>query len=246
MELSTSTFVEGVLKDGDGKEIEKQNRHERSMYVSLAKDTTYYMYMKVPSSLCTQIQVSAEKLALPVEITVSLKKTSYAAELTQMWEVQPKFTIKYDDETSETATEDSIVSGWGLGYYLENTQDKNVINDRAACIPAGTWTCAPELYTNERDEEILKDVLQVNTYGPEITAESQKIDISKLEKIKENVPVSVPETKQTFYKVVADADQSYKLEMPDGVTAKFYEWNETEGLKTINRDSVHIGTKTRI
>ena len=243
-ELSTSTFVEGVLKDGDGKEIEKQNRHERSMYVSLAKDTTYYMYMKVPSSLCTQIQVSAEKLALPVEITVSLKKTSYAAELTQMWEVQPKFTIKYDDETSETATEDSIVSGWGLGYYLENTQDKNVINDRAACIPAGTWTCAPELYTNERDEEILKDVLQVNTYGPEITAESQKIDISKLEKIKENVPVSVPETKQTFYKVVADADQSYKLEMPDGVTAKFYEWNETEGLKTINRDSVHIGTKT--
>ena len=32
--------------------------------------------------------------------------------------------------------------------------------------------------------------------------------------------------------------------MPDGVTAKFYEWNETEGLKTINRDSVHIGTKT--
>ena len=243
-ELSTSTFVEGVLKDGDGKEIEKQNRHERSMYVSLAKDTTYYMYMKVPSSLCTQIQVSAEKLALPVEITVSLKKTSYAAELTQMWEVQPKFTIKYDDETSETATEDSIVSGWSLGYYLENTQDKNVINDRAACIPAGTWTCAPELYTNERDEEILKDVLQVNTYGPEITAESQKIDISKLEEIKENVPVSVPETKQTFYKVVADADQSYKLEMPDGVTAKFYEWNETEGLKTINRDSVHIGTKT--
>ena len=243
-ELSTSTFVEGVLKDGDGKEIEKQNRHERSLYVSLAKDTTYYMYMKVPSSLCTQIQVSAEKLALPVEITVSLKKTSYAAELTQMWEVQPKFTIKYDDETSETATEDSIVSGWGLGYYLENTQDKNVINDRAACIPAGTWTCAPELYTNERDEEILKDVLQVNTYGPEITAESQKIDISKLEEIKENVPVSVPETKQTFYKVVADADQSYKLEMPDGVTAKFYEWNETEGLKTINRDSVHIGTKT--
>ena len=243
-ELSTSTFVEGVLKDGDGKEIEKQNRHERSMYVSLAKDTTYYMYMKVPSSLCTQIQVSAEKLALPVEITVSLKKTSYAAELTQMWEVQPKFTIKYDDETSETATEDSIVSGWSLGYYLENTQDKNVINDSAACIPAGTWTCAPKLYTNERDEEILKDVLQVNTYGPEITAESQKIDISKLEEIKENVPVSVPETKQTFYKVVADADQSYKLEMPDGVTAKFYEWNETEGLKTINRDSVHIGTKT--
>lgn len=49
-ELSTSTFVEGVLKDGDGKEIEKQNRHERSMYVSLVKDTTYYMYMKVPSS----------------------------------------------------------------------------------------------------------------------------------------------------------------------------------------------------
>ena len=241
-ELSTSTFVEGVLKDGDGKEIEKQNRHERSMYVSLAKDTTYYMYMKVPSSLCTQIQVSAEKLALPVEITVSLKKTSYAAELTQMWEVQPKFTIKYDDETSETATEDSIVSGWGLGYYLENTQDKNVINDRAACIPAGTWTCAPELYTNERDEEILKDVLQVNTYGPEITAESQKIDISKLEEIKENVPVSVPETKQTFYKVVADADQSYKLEMPDGVTAKFYKWDE--GLKTINGDSVYLETGT--
>ena len=242
-ELSTSTFVEGVLKDGDGKEIEKQNRHERSMYVSLAKDTTYYMYMKVPSSLCTQIQVSAEKLALPVEITVSLKKTSYAAELTQMWEVQPKFTIKYDDETSETATEDSIVSGWGLGYYLGNSQG-DAIYSRMDYIPAGTWICAPELYTNERDEEILKDVLQVNTYGPEITAESQKIDISKLEEIKENVPVSVPETKQTFYKVVADADQSYKLEMPDGVTAKFYEWNETEGLKTINRDSVHIGTKT--
>lgn len=80
-ELSTSTFVEGVLKDGDGKEIEKQNRHERSMYVSLAEDTTYYMYMTVQSSLCTQIQVSAEKLALPVEITVSLKKTSYTAEL---------------------------------------------------------------------------------------------------------------------------------------------------------------------
>ena len=242
-ELSTSTFVEGVLKDGDGKEIEKQHRHERSMYVSLAKDTTYYMYMKVPSSLCTQIQVSAEKLALPVEITVSLKKTSYAAELTQMWEVQPKFTIKYDDETSETATEDSIVSGWGLGYYLGNSQG-DAIYSRMDYIPAGTWICAPELYTNERDEEILKDVLQVNTYGPEITAESQKIDISKLEEIKENVPVSVPETKQTFYKVVADADQSYKLEMPDGVTAKFYEWNETEGLKTINRDSVHIGTKT--
>ena len=242
-ELSTSTFVEGVLKDGDGKEIEKQNRHERSMYVSLAKDTTYYMYMKVPSSLCTQIQVSAEKLALPVEITVSLKKTSYAAELTQMWEVQPKFTIKYDDETSETATEDSIVSGWGLGYYLGNSQG-DAIYSRTDYIPAGTWICAPELYTNERDEEILKDVLQVNTYGPEITAESQKIDISKLEEIKENVPVLVPETKQTFYKVVADADQSYKLEMPDGVTAKFYEWNETEGLKTINRDSVHIGTKT--
>ena len=242
-ELSTSTFVEGVLKDGDGKEIEKQNRHERSMYVSLAKDTTYYMYMKVPSSLCTQIQVSAEKLALPVEITVSLKKTSYAAELTQMWEVQPKFTIKYDDETSETATEDSIVSGWGLGYYLGNSQG-DAIYSRMDYIPAGTWICAPKLYTNERDEEILKDVLQVNTYGPEITAESQKIDISKLEEIKENVPVSVPETKQTFYKVVADADQSYKLEMPDGVTAKFYEWNETEGLKTINRDSVHIGTKT--
>ena len=241
-ELSTSTFVEGVLKDGDGKEIEKQNRHERSMYVSLAEDTTYYMYMTVQSSLCTQIQVSAEKLALPVEITVSLKKTSYTAELTQMWEVQPKFTIKYDDETSETATEDSIVSGWGLGYYLENTQDKNVINDRAACIPAGTWTCAPELYTNERDEEILKDVLQVNTYGPEITAESQKIDISKLEEIKENVPVSVPETKQTFYKVVADADQSYKLEMPDGVTAKFYKWDE--GLKNINGDSVYLETGT--
>ena len=234
--------MEGVLKDGDGKEIEKQNRHERSMYVSLAKDTTYYMYMKVPSSLCTQIQVSAEKLALPVEITVSLKKTSYAAELTQMWEVQPKFTIKYDDETSETATEDSIVSGWSLGYYLENTQDKNVINDSAACIPAGTWTCAPKLYTNERDEEILKDVLQVNTYGPEITAESQKIDISKLEEIKENVPVSVPETKQTFYKVVADADQSYKLEMPDGVTAKFYKWDE--GLKNINGDSVYLETGT--
>ncbi len=242
-ELSTSTFVEGVLKDGDGKEIEKQNRHERSMYVSLAKDTTYYMYMKVPSSLCTQIQVSAEKLALPVEITVSLKKTSYAAELTQMWEVQPKFTIKYDDETSETATEDSIVSGWGLGYYLGNSQG-DAIYSRMDYIPAGTWICAPELYTNERDEEILKDVLQVNTYGPEITAESQKIDISKLEEIKENVPVSVPETKQTFYKVVADADQSYKLEMPDGVTAKFYEWDETEGLKTINGDSVHLGTKT--
>ena len=241
-ELSTSTFVEGVLKDGDGKEIEKQNRHERSMYVSLAKDTTYYMYMKVPSSLCTQIQVSAEKLALPVEITVSLKKTSYAAELTQMWEVQPKFTIKYDDETSETATEDSIVSGWSLGYYLENTQDKNVINDRAACIPAGTWTCAPELYTNERDEEILKDVLQVNTYGPEITAESQEINISTLEEIKVDTPVTVPETKQTFYKVVADAGQSYKLETPDGVTAKFYKWDE--GLKNINGDSVYLETGT--
>ena len=241
-ELSTSTFVEGVLKDGDGKEIEKQNRHERSMYVSLAKDTTYYMYMKVPSSLCTQIQVSAEKLALPVEITVSLKKTSYAAELTQMWEVQPKFTIKYDDETSETATEDSIVSGWSLGYYLENTQDKNVINDRAACIPAGTWTCAPELYTKERDEEILKDVLQVNTYGPEITAESQEINISILEEIKVDTPVTVPETKQTFYKVVADAGQSYKLETPDGVTAKFYKWDE--GLKNINGDSVYLETGT--
>ena len=240
-ELSTSTFVEGVLKDGDGKEIEKQNRHERSMYVSLAKDTTYYMYMKVPSSLCTQIQVSAEKLALPVEITVSLKKTSYAAELTQMWEVQPKFTIKYDDETSETATEDSIVSGWGLGYYLGNSQG-DAIYSRMDYIPAGTWICAPELYTNERDEEILKDVLQVNTYGPEITAESQKIDISKLEEIKENVPVSVPETKQTFYKVVADADQSYKLEMPDGVTAKFYKWDE--GLKNINGDSVYLETGT--
>ena len=240
-ELSTSTFVEGVLKDGDGKEIEKQNRHERSMYVSLAKDTTYYMYMKVPSSLCTQIQVSAEKLALPVEITVSLKKTSYAAELTQMWEVQPKFTIKYDDETSETATEDSIVSGWGLGYYLGNSQG-DAIYSRMDYIPAGTWICAPELYTNERDEEILKDVLQVNTYGPEITAESQKIDISKLEEIKENVPVSVPETKQTFYKVVADADQSYKLEMPDGVTAKFYKWDE--GLKNINGESVYLETGT--
>lgn len=242
-ELSTSTFVEGVLKDGDGEVIEKQGRSERSMYVSLAEGTTYYMYMTVQSSLCTQVQVSAKKLALPVEITVSLKKTSYAAELTQMWEVQPKFTIKYDDETSETATEDSIVSGWGLGYYLGNSQG-DAIYSRMDYIPAGTWICAPELYTNERDEEILKDVLQVNTYGPEITAESQKIDISKLEEIKENVPVSVPETKQTFYKVVADADQSYKLEMPDGVTAKFYEWNETEGLKTINRDSVHIGTKT--
>ena len=240
-ELSTSTFVEGVLKDGDGKEIEKQNRHERSMYVSLAEDTTYYMYMTVQSSLCTQIQVSAEKLALPVEITVSLKKTSYTAELTQMWEVQPKFTIKYDDETSETATEDSIVSGWGLGYYLGNSQG-DAIYSRMDYIPAGTWICAPELYTNERDEEILKDVLQVNTYGPEITAESQKIDISKLEEIKENVPVSVPETKQTFYKVVADADQSYKLEMPDGVTAKFYKWDE--GLKNINGDSVYLETGT--
>ena len=240
-ELSTSTFVEGVLKDGDGKEIEKQNRHERSMYVSLAKDTTYYMYMKVPSSLCTQIQVSAEKLALPVEITVSLKKTSYAAELTQMWEVQPKFTIKYDDETSETATEDSIVSGWGLGYYLGNSQG-DAIYSRMDYIPAGTWICAPELYTNERDEEILKDVLQVNTYGPEITAESQKIDISKLEEIKENVPVSVPETKQKFYKVVADAGQSYKLETADGVTAKFYKWDE--GLKNINGDSVYLETGT--
>ena len=241
-ELSTSTFVEGVLKDGDGKEIEKQNRHERSMYVSLAEDTTYYMYMTVQSSLCTQVQVSAKKLALPVEITVSLKKTSYAAELTQMWEVQPKFTIKYDDETSETATEDSIVSGWSLGYYLENTQDKNVINDRAACIPAGTWTCAPELYTKERDEEILKDVLQVNTYGPEITAESQEINISTLEEIKVDTPVTVPETKQTFYKVVADAGQSYKLETPDGVTAKFYKWDE--GLKNINGDSVYLETGT--
>ena len=242
-ELSTSTFVEGVLKDGDGKKIAKQNRHERSMYVSLAEGTIYYMYMKVPSSLCTQVQVSAKKLALPVEITVSLKKTSYAAELTQMWEVQPKFTIKYDDETSETATEDSIVSGWSLGYYLENTQNKNnVINDRVDCIPAGTWTCVPELYTNGRDEEILKDVLTVQTYCQEITAESQKIDISKLEEIKENVPVSVPETKQTFYKVVADADQSYKLEMPDGVTAKFYKWDE--GLKNINGDSVYLETGT--
>ena len=45
----------GDNKDGDGKEIEKQNRHERSMYVSLAKDTTYYMYMKVPSSLKTKM-----------------------------------------------------------------------------------------------------------------------------------------------------------------------------------------------
>ena len=240
-ELSTSTFVEGVLKDGDGKEIEKQNRHERSMYVSLAKDTTYYMYMKVPSSLCTQIQVSAEKLALPVEITVSLKKTSYAAELTQMWEVQPKFTIKYDDETSETATEDSIVSGWGLGYYLGNSHG-DAIYSRMDYIPAGTWICAPELYTNERDEEILKDVLQVNTYGLEITAESQEINISTLEEIKENVPVTVPETKQTFYKVVADAGQSYKLETPDGVTAKFYKWDE--GLKNINGDSVYLETGT--
>ena len=240
-ELSTSTFVEGVLKDGDGKEIEKQNRHERSMYVSLAKDTAYYMYMKVPSSLCTQIQVSAEKLALPVEITVSLKKTSYAAELTQMWEVQPKFTIKYDDETSETATEDSIVSGWGLGYYLGNSQG-DAIYSRMDYIPAGTWICAPELYTNERDEEILKDVLQVNTYGPEITAESQEINISTLEEIKVDTPVTVPETKQTFYKVVADAGQSYKLETPDGVTAKFYKWDE--GLKNINGDSVYLETGT--
>ena len=240
-ELSTSTFVEGVLKDGDGKEIEKQNRHERSMYVSLAKDTTYYMYMKVPSSLCTQIQVSAEKLALPVEITVSLKKTSYAAELTQMWEVQPKFTIKYDDETSETATEDSIVSGWGLGYYLGNSQGDAIYN-RMDYIPAGTWICAPELYTNERDEEILKDVLTVQTYGQEIKAESQEIDISTLEKIKVDTPVTVPETKQTFYKVVADAGQSYKLETADGVTAKFYKWDE--GLKNINGDSVYLETGT--
>ena len=236
-ELSTSTFVEGVLKDGDGKEIEKQNRHERSMYVSLAKDTTYYMYMKVPSSLCTQIQVSAEKLALPVEITVSLKKTSYAAELTQMWEVQPKFTIKYDDETSETATEDSIVSGWGLGYYLGNSQG-DAIYSRMDYIPAGTWICVPKLYTNEQDEEILK----VQTYGQEITAESQEINISTLEEIKVNTPVTVPETKQTFYKVVADADQSYKLETPDGVTAKFYKWDE--GLKNINGDSVYLETGT--
>ena len=240
-ELSTSTFVEGILKDGDGKEIEKQNRHERSMYVSLAEDTTYYMYMTVQSSLCTQIQVSAEKLALPVEITVSLKKTSYTAELTQMWEVQPKFTIKYDDETSETATEDSIVSGWGLGYYLGNSQG-DAIYSRMDYIPAGTWICAPELYTNERDEEILKDVLQVNTYGPEITAESQEINISTLEEIKVDTPVTVPETKQTFYKVVADAGQSYKLETPDGVTAKFYKWDE--GLKNINGDSVYLETGT--
>ena len=240
-ELSTSTFVEGVLKDGDGKEIEKQNRHERSMYVSLAKDTTYYMYMKVPSSLCTQIQVSAEKLALPVEITVSLKKTSYAAELTQMWEVQPKFTIKYDDETSETATEDSIVSGWGLGYYLGNSQG-DAIYSRMDYIPAGTWICVPKLYTNEQDEEILKDVLKVQTYGQEITAESQEINISTLEEIKVNTPVTVPETKQTFYKVVADAGQSYKLETPDGVTAKFYKWDE--GLKNINGDSVYLETGT--
>ena len=240
-ELSTSTFVEGVLKDGDGKEIEKQNRHERSMYVSLAEDTTYYMYMTVQSSLCTQVQVSAKKLALPVEITVSLKKTSYAAELTQMWEVQPKFTIKYDDETSETATEDSIVSGWGLGYYLGNSQG-DAIYSRMDYIPAGTWICAPELYTNERDEEILKDVLKVQTYGQEIKAESQEIDISTLEEIKVDTPVTVPETKQTFYKVVADAGQSYKLEIPDGVTAKFYKWDE--GLKNINGDSFYLATGT--
>ena len=82
--------------------------------------------MTVQSSLCTQVQVSAKKLALPVKITVSLKKTSYTAELTKLWEVQPKFTVKYEDGTSETATEDSIVSGWSLGYYLENTQDKNI------------------------------------------------------------------------------------------------------------------------
>lgn len=241
-ELSTSTFVEGVLKDGDGEVIEKQGRRERSMYVSLAEGTTYYMYMTVQSSLCTQIQVSAEKLALPVEITVSLKKTSYAAELTQMWEVQPKFTIKYDDETSETATEDSIVSGWGLGYYLGNSQG-DAIYSRMDYIPAGTWICAPELYTNERDEEILKDVLQVNTYGPEITAESQKIDISTLDAIVEDTPTIVPETNRTFYRVVAEADKNYKLEMPDGVTAKLYEWDEQNGLKNIDYGySVYIGT----
>lgn len=234
-ELSTSTFVNGVLRDGAGKKIAEQSRSERSMYVSLAKGTTYYMYMTVQSSLCTQVQVSAKKLALPVKITVSLKKTSYTAELTKLGEVQPKFTVEYEDGTSETATEDSAVSGWGLDYYLENTQDTNdVINDRAACIPAGTWTCVPKLKTDKQDEEILK----VQTYGQEIKAESQEIEISTLEEIKVDTPVTVSETKQTFYKVVADAGQSYKLEMSDGVTAKFYKWNE--GLKNINGYSVYL------
>lgn len=57
-----------------------------------------------------------------------------------------------------------------------------------------------------------------------------------------DTPVTVPETKQTFYKVVADAGQSYKLETPDGVTAKFYKWDE--GLKNINGDSVYLETGT--
>lgn len=240
-ELSTSTFVNGVLRDGAGKEIAEQSSSERSMYVSLAKDTTYYMYMTVQSSLCTQVQVSAKKLALPVKITVSLKKTSYTAELTKLWEVQPKFTVKYEDGTSETATEDSVVSGWGLEYYLGNSQG-DAIYDRAACIPAGTWICAPKLKTDKQDEEILKDVLTVQTYGQEIKAESQEINISTLEEIKVDTPVTVPETKQTFYKVVADAGQSYKLEMPDGVTAKFYKWDE--GLKNINGYSVYFETGT--
>lgn len=240
-ELSTSTFVNGVLRDGAGEVIEKQGWSERSMYVSLAEGTTYYMYMTVQSSLCTQVRVSAKKLALPVKITVSLKKTSYAAELTKVWEVQPKFTVEYKDGTSETATEDSVVSGWGLEYYLGNSQG-DAIYDRAACIPAGTWTCVPKLKTDEQDEEILKDVLTVQTYGQEIKAESQEIEISTLEEIKVDTPVTVPETKQTFYKVVADAGQSYKLEMPDGVTAKFYKWDE--GLKNINGYSVYLETGT--
>ena len=232
-ELSTNMFVEGVLKDGDGYVIEEQGRHERSMYVSLEKDTTYYMYMKIQSSLCTQVQVSAQKLALPVEITVSLKKTSYAAEMTQLWELQPKFTVKYDDETSETATEDSSVSGWGLGYYLGNSLGA-AIDNRMDCIPAGTWVCAPKLYTSDRDDEILEDVLKVNTYGSEIKAESQEIDASALDVITVDTPVSVPETKQKFFRVVAEADQNYKLETPDGVTAKLYEWDEQDGLKNID------------
>ena len=185
--------------------------------------------------MCTEVQVTVRQLPIPTKITASVKKSSYIAEIDHTWNIEPEITVEYDNGTIESAKMDDWISGWQLKCRFTN--DAGDTLNYSDVIPAETWKCTPYLSEDYGEEIPGMTVVETN-----ISAKSPDIDVAELDEIKVDTPVTVPVTNRKFYKLAAEAGESYTLKAPTDITARAYEWNETNGLKLITYSDISVET----
>lgn len=234
-EISTNTHVQCSMVDDKWNPIGSQRSGEMSMYVNLTAGTAYTVYITSYTLLCTEVQVTVRQLPIPTKITASVKKSSYIAEIDHTWNIEPEITVEYDNGTIESAKMDDWISGWQLKCRFTN--DAGDTLNYSDVIPAETWKCTPYLSEDYGEEIPGMTVVETN-----ISAKSPDIDVAELDEIKVDTPVTVPVTNRKFYKLAAEAGESYTLKAPTDITARAYEWNETNGLKLITYSDISVET----